>query len=171
MKCQCCCVSWWEFRFYKEHHFRMWPSAMHIFCLAVTFLLPRLMSLTLGALGLLNRHSYLALLPLLLSACHQPAALHLHSWKQQFHLAHAKEALSSSRVVTCAFQGRSERSHTLQWAVSSWFVRRSLWRINCPPSVSFTVFDELIYLTIIPSHLRCLLISGSNFNIVLCVFV
>lgn len=38
------------------------------------------------------------------STCHQPAALHFHGWKQQFHLAHAaREKLSSSRVVTCAF--------------------------------------------------------------------
>lgn len=35
---------------------RMWPGAVHIFCLIVTFLLPRLMSLTPGALGLLDRH-------------------------------------------------------------------------------------------------------------------
>lgn len=38
--------------------------AVHIFCLIVTFPLPRLMSLTPGALSLLDRQSYLALLPL-----------------------------------------------------------------------------------------------------------
>lgn len=129
----------------------MWPGVVHIFCLIVTFLLPRLMSLTPGALGL-NCYP-----PSFLSACRQPAAQRLHGWKRQFHLAHAAgEKLSSSRVVTCAFQGCSARSYAQQWA--TWCVSRSLWGINCPHSVSFMSF---LY------RLRCLPIIRHIFNIVL----
>lgn len=73
------------------------PRATHIFCFIVTFLLLRLMSLTLAALRLLNS---LALLPL---SSLQAINLQL---KTAISLSTCRmRKLSSGRVVTCAFWG------------------------------------------------------------------
>lgn len=104
------------------------------------------MSLTPGALSLLDRQSYLALFPLFSLHAVNPKPNISMAGNSSFTL-HMQPGKSYQAALwsPLLFQGCSARSYSQQWAASTWFVSRSLWGINCPRSVSFMVFDKPIH--------------------------